>query len=252
MKGTIKSTGYGRDPRIVELRAKRNLEDDMSVIFECSKNQIAKTPQEINKNTKAYLGKLAPGISDLIQEYNVEHIYTSFPEEKIILEKNFENSPITLGEFEKKTKQYNKAIRDKSLKTKLTDYSKDMIQKKEFATLKAIETMTLIRLKISSLFADEKTHTTEEIYERAEALGFELCPPETGPNYRLKYKDQPLGEWFLIGMKQITDRDGYPDVFGLARFGGGLWLHGPLAPPERSWDPGAKFVFRLRKKNLKT
>ena len=35
-----------------------------------------------------------------------------------------------------------------------------------------------------------------------------------------------------MGMKQITDSDGDPDVFGLGRRGDGLWLRGGWAPPD--------------------
>ncbi|MEK9161467.1 MAG: hypothetical protein AAB822_01780, partial [Patescibacteria group bacterium] len=84
-------------------------------------------------------------------------------------------------------------------------------------------------------------------YERAQILGLELCPADTGPNYRLKYQNQPLGEWIYMGMKQITDSDGHPIVFQLERDDGGLWLDGYWAPPAYEWHPGRRFVFRLRK-----
>jgi hypothetical protein len=48
-------------------------------------------------------------------------------------------------------------------------------------------------------------------------------------------------------MKQITDSDGYPNVFELGRDDDGLWLDGPWAKPGHEWDPSRMFVFRLRK-----
>ena len=92
-----------------------------------------------------------------------------------------------------------------------------------------------------------RSATTDQIYARAQELGLELCPPDTGPNYRLKYQDQPMNEWIYIGMKQITARDGRPRVFGLGHGDGGLWLDSAWAKPGNGWYPVDKFVFRLRK-----
>ena len=49
-----------------------------------------------------------------------------------------------------------------------------------------------------------------------------------------------------MGMKQITDSGGRPDVFELGRNGGGLWLHAYWTEPNCGWGPGSKVVFRLR------
>ena len=132
-----------------------------------------------------------------------------------------------------------------------------MIQKigtREHQALKEKETFSLVRLKVGGLgFPQGKYPTTDEIYKRIEELGLELCPPETGPKYRIKYTNQPMGEWFRIGMRQITGRGGGPDVFFLERYESGLWLHGIWAGSGDGWPPENEFVFRLRKlKNLKT
>src|SRR3989338_6575065 len=58
----IQASGYGKDPRVAELRQGRNTEEDMLIIFECAKDQIAHVPSQINENTKAYVGQLEPGI----------------------------------------------------------------------------------------------------------------------------------------------------------------------------------------------
>jgi hypothetical protein len=88
--------------------------------------------------------------------------------------------------------------------------------------------------------------TTDQIYQRAEELGLELCPAEVGPHLRLQYQDQPMSEFLHIGMKQITDSHGDPDVFRLYRDEGGRWLSGGWARPSGHWDRDSKFVFRLR------
>ena len=106
------------------------------------------------------------------------------------------------------------------------------------------EEVTLIRLTVADL-GFKSSATTDQIYERAQNLGLELCPADTGPNYRLKYRNQPLNEWIYMGMKQITDSGGDPDVFKLVRRDDGLWLDDRWAIPGLEWSPNDKFVFRL-------
>ena len=103
----------------------------------------------------------------------------------------------------------------------------------------------MVRLTVRDL-GFERGATTEEIYKRAKELGLELCPAEVGPNYRLKYQDQPLNEWIYIGMKQIAGRVGGPDVFRLGRGEDGLWLSVGWAGPDGGWDPAGGFVFVSR------
>jgi len=257
LEALIEGFGYKRDPRIAELRAQRNPEEDMPIIFECGKEQIAHDISEIKESTKAYVGPLVPGIFDKIQEFSIKHIYTSFPEGRIKIEKDFESGPMTLEEFEKQRERHNRSTADKSLHIQLSDYAKDMMQKigtREHSASREKETISLVLLKVGDLgFPKGKYPTTDEIYKRIEGLGLEFCPPETGPRYRLKYLNQPMGDWFPIGMRQIADRDGHPRVFFLARGGDGLWLRAYWASPGGGWGPGVGFVFRLRKlKNLKT
>ena len=55
---------------------------------------------------------------------------------------------------------------------------------------------------------------------RAKTLALELCPSATGPNYRLQYLNQPLGEYTSVAMKPIAARVDSPRVFNLGRGGG--------------------------------
>ncbi|HUY69834.1 MAG TPA: hypothetical protein VMU70_02375 [Candidatus Tyrphobacter sp.] len=212
VNSTIEGFGYEKDPRIAELRQGRNLEEDMLVVFECTKDQIAHVPSEINENTKAYVGQLEPGIFQKLPE-NLEHVYASFPEKKIRREN------IEIGG--KSAEQLISEMEAASIN--ISDYVKSMLKNREFVPSKNPEEATLIRLTIADL-GFRRSATTDQIYERAQALGLKLCPPDTGPNYRLKYRNQPLGEWFYIGMKQISDSDGNPHVFALVRDDVGLWL----------------------------
>jgi hypothetical protein len=235
INSSIEGFGYQTDPRIAELRQGRNTEEDMLVIFDCTKEEIAHVPSQLTKDTKAYVGQLEPGIFQKLPE-GLEHVYTSFPEKKIRRES------VEIGG---KTKEQLIALME-ATHINISDYAKSMMENRDFVPGKNREEATLIRLTVADL-GFKTSATTDQIYERAQTLGLELCPPDTGPNYRLKYKDQPLNEWVRIGMKQIADSGGRPGVFSLGRDDGGLWLGSIWAKPDDEWRPGSKFVFRLRK-----
>ena len=208
----------------------------MLVIFECTRDEIAHVPSQINENTKAYVGQLEPGIFQKLPE-NLEHVYTSFPEKKI----RRENVEIGGKSAEQLISEMEAAG------INISDYAKSMLNNREFVPGKNPEEATLIRLTVADL-GFKSSATTDQIYERAQNLGLELCPADTGPNYRLKYRNQPLNEGIYMGMKQITDSDGYPSVFKLWCRGDGLWLNGAYwAVPDIECHPGNEFVFRLRK-----
>lgn len=232
----IQGFGYQKDPRIQEIRDQRDSKADAPVVLDCEPNQIAWSQDQINENTKAYIGPLFSGIFTELQ--HLENIYTSFPEGKIRRD-NIKLDVETAEEYEAELKKK---------KINISDYAKSMMEKKkEFEILKKPELIDLVRLKVGDLGIPKQYPTTDDIWRRIEELGLELCPPEVGPAYRLKYTDQPLREWLRIGMKQISDSDGLPRVFCLGRNGGGLWLSGSWAEPTSEWSPGNEFVFRLRK-----
>ena len=235
INGTIEGFGYKKDPRIDELRQARNTEEDMLVIFECTREEIAHVPSQINENTKAYVGQLEPGIFQRLPE-NLEHVYTSFPEKKI----RRENVEIGGKSAEQLISEM------EAVGINIADNAKSMLKNREFVPGKNPVEATLIRLTVAEL-GFKSGATTDQIYERAQILGLELCPPDTGPNYRLKYRNQPLKEWIYMGMKQITGSGGRPSVFGLGRYGGSLWLDDAGAGPGSGWEPAFEFVFRLRK-----
>ena len=138
-------------------------------------------------------------------------MYTSFPDKKIRREN------VEIGG--KSAKQLISEMEAAGIN--ISDYAKSMLKNREFIPDKNPEEATLIRLTVADL-GFKSSATTDQIYERAQNLGLELCPADIGPNYRLKYRNQPLNEWIYMGMKQITDSDGKPDVFRLARYDDGL------------------------------
>src|SRR3989338_1537319 len=231
INGTIEGFGYQKDPRIAELRQGRNTDEDMLVIFECTREQIAHVPSQIDENTKAYVGQLEPGIFQRLPE-NLEHVYTSFPDKKIPREN------VEIG-----GKSAEQLISEMiAAGINISGYAKSMLMNREFVPGKHPEEATLIRLTVADL-GFKSSATTDQIYERAQNLGLELCPADTGPNYRLKDRNQPLNEWIYMGMKQIAGSGGSPRVFELGRFDGGLWLDGYWAGPDGGWRPASRFVF---------
>lgn len=240
----IESFGNSKDPRIREVCDKRNPEEDMLIIFECSKDKIAQNSDDINENTKAYVGPAEKDLFDKVFQYSIEHIYTSFPENRIEIMKDFEVKPITFEEFIKQTEEHNKNLTDESDQIKLGFYADDIMKNEKYQVLTKSEKMNLIKLTVSDLFQDSKPHTVGQIYSRSKELGLDLCPPETGPNLRLSDTDRPKADNYRIAMNQIPDRDGNARVFYLIHADRGLILEVERSRHSHRHGHGVAVVFR--------
>lgn len=231
---SIQGFGYDRDPRIEAVLSQRNNEDDMLVIFDCSREQVAHNLDEINSDAKAYLGPWNPTIYQKIKNFpSIEHLYESFPDKKIFRfelktspEMNSQKSAVTLLGAEG---------------IYVSPYANDLLNKTEWSH--ESKTYNLVQFTVGQLGLPNDA-TTDEIYAKAEKLGLELCPAEVGPQLLLKYQGKG---WKLIAMKQILDRDGYPDVFGLNASDAELLLDGCPAGPADRWGDDYQFVFLSRK-----
>ncbi|MEK7498461.1 MAG: hypothetical protein AAB611_01215, partial [Patescibacteria group bacterium] len=131
----------------------------------------------------------------------------------------------------------------------ISDRAREMLYHKDFITLKEPETIDLVRLTVADLGFLRAT-TTQQIFDRAQELGLELCPPEVGLAQRLKDTNQPIYGWYSPAMKQISASDGDPSVFELEHYVGGLWLNIDWAGPDNEWNPVNTFVFRLSKSSF--
>ncbi len=246
---TIEGFGYQRDPRIAELRSQRNAEEDMLTVFACTADQIARRPEDINEETKAYVGPLSSGLFACLP-HDLQHIYTSFPEGRIRQEF------LTIGD--KSAEELEKALDATDARGQrlfqVNDYARSMMHNKKqfiapvnerYKRLKGkAETMGFVRLTVADL-GFKSGATTKEIFDRAREIGLELCPPETGPHYRLAHPEQPLHDWCYMGMEPVADSGGVPYVFGVGRGEDGLWLRDDWASPGDPWDPRNSFLFRL-------
>jgi len=197
--------------------------------------EIAITREQVTSRTKIFIGKPFPGFFKWLPD-SIQYVYTSLPEGKVVRES------VAAGG---KTGQEYKTILEQE-GNHVSDWAGDMMRKPEFVTLRRPEKIDLVRLTIGDLgFTDNPT--TDQLYQKAQELGLELCPPEVGPELRLKYQDQPLYEFTYIGMKQIADSGGRPSVFSLARNDAGFRLGSYWANPGNHWALDMEFVFRLRK-----
>ncbi|HEY1074725.1 MAG TPA: hypothetical protein VGE59_03450 [Patescibacteria group bacterium] len=236
INSTIEGFGYDRDPRIAELRAERNPDQDAPIVFDCQPEDIAHSFEDITQDTKAYIGPLVPGIFTILPE-NLEHIYTSFPENKI-RQRTIEIGGKSGAELEQdlKTKGF-----------KISDYARHMLRSQEFVPAERPEPANLVIATVASI-GFPRGATTAQIYAKAEELGLEICPAEVGPHFRLQYPEheQPMNEWNYVAMKTIAVPGGRPGLFRVERREDGAWLSSSWDDPDGQWSAGSRFVFRRK------
>ncbi len=88
-----------------------------------------------------------------------------------------------------------------------------------------------------------------DIKSRIQELGFTLCPPEVGPQLRLQYPDQRMGESMFVAMNPIvtvtTKR--FLQLFCVEHGVLGKWLDGNDGYDDSLWRPDSRWVFIQRK-----
>src|SRR2546430_996395 len=109
-------------------------------------------------------------------------------------------------------------------------------------TPKQVELVVLSSAELG-LEADAVSHA--EVYQRAKQMGVELCPAEVGPQLRLAYRNQPLGEALDIAMEPVSTYAGEPTILTLANWGTGLMLIGRNGRPQSTVNRISRFVFAL-------
>ena len=109
-------------------------------------------------------------------------------------------------------------------------------------TPKQVELVVLSSAELG-LEADAVSHA--EVYRRAKQVGLELCPAEVGPQLRLAYRNQPLGEALDIAMEPVSTYAGEPTILALVNFGTGLALIGADGGSDSMVPRTRRFVFAL-------
>ncbi|KKQ74085.1 MAG: hypothetical protein US94_C0014G0003 [Berkelbacteria bacterium GW2011_GWB1_38_5] len=144
---------------------------------------------------------------------------------------------IQIGTF-KNVKAMRQALKDK--KINISAWASDLMDRMTLTAKPA--TLKLYRATNAELGLP-KGSTVAQSFEAIARFGGEKLPAEAGPQYRLQNLDQKLGEWELMYMDPIIGRGGYPRVFGVGHYGGGLWLNGHTASPDYFYDAGSVWVF---------
>ena len=127
------------------------------------------------------------------------------------------------------------------------EWTKDVLNQKFPVGIKE-QRINLVAVSVEDL-GFRRGARRDEIYSRAKALGFELCPSEVGPQLRLQHLDQPLYEWLVIGMRPITSSDGGFGIFLVGHGHRGIYLIGYYGDEDYFWDKDSRFVFVQQQKS---
>ncbi len=152
---------------------------------------------------------------------------------------------IKLGTGPKTANDFRKALQDGGFL--LGEWANDILGKTTFKAAKKKTEIDLVVISVAEL-GFKNGATLQDIYQRAQELGFDICPPEVGPQLRLQYKDQPNGEWLPIGMEPVVVSNGPLRVFSVGRDDSGLWFDGHWGHPGAFWDPDDRWVFARPRK----
>ncbi len=118
--------------------------------------------------------------------------------------------------------------------------AEEMLVRPEFKISKTKLSVDLVYLSVDQLGIRTQA-SLADIYSQAEKVGLVLAAAEVGPQLRLHYFEQPLGEFLNIGMEPIKPYyDGGPSIFTVANGGAGLLL---LSQGATEFLPSARFVF---------
>jgi hypothetical protein len=120
--------------------------------------------------------------------------------------------------------------------------AEEILARPAFAVGTTKTNVELFALSAAELGFRSDTVTLTAIYGRARQLGFELAAAEVGPQLRLQYFDQPMGE-FLIGMEPIKTWKGEPVILTVTNGGAGLVLIGRDGSADAEIPVASRFVF---------
>lgn len=148
---------------------------------------------------------------------------------------------ITVGGF-KGVNAIRQAMEAAPCRILVGDDADEILGRPAFPFIKTPVELDLVVLSVFKLgFSDRAS--LHDIYDRAVAQGFELCPAEVGPALRLNYLDQPLGEFLHIAMRPVARYTGELVDFSVGNAGAGLILIGGDGHPEVMLSGAERFVF---------
>jgi hypothetical protein len=112
-----------------------------------------------------------------------------------------------------------------------------------FTVSAATTNVELFAVSAAELGFDADTASLADIYVRAQWLGFGLAAAEIGPQLRLQYTDQPVGEFLIIAMNPIKTWEGEPVILTVANGGAGLMLIGQDGNADAQIPVLSRFLF---------
>lgn len=151
---------------------------------------------------------------------------------------------IKLGTGPTTADDFRKAL--KASGCRISDWVNDILGRLAFTASSKEQELDLVVVSVAELGFKNGT-ARKDIYAKAQEIGLTLCPAEVGPELRLQYKDQPVGEWLYIAMEPITDSDGCLRVFRVGHGESGQWLDSYAGHPRNFWDEHSRWVFARRK-----
>jgi len=149
---------------------------------------------------------------------------------------------ITLGTY-KDVDAYRDALDSARVKIGLS--ADEILGRPAFPYAKIKTDVELAVLSAAELGVESDESSLSDVYERAREAGLELCPAEVGPQLRLNYRNQPLGEALDIAMEPVATYSGDPTILTLANWGTGLMLIGRNGRSESMVNRISRFVFAL-------
>jgi hypothetical protein len=148
---------------------------------------------------------------------------------------------ITLGTY-KGVDAYRDAL--DLAKIKIGDAADEILGRPAFPYARTIRHVELALVSPADLGV-ETDSSLADVYKRARQVGLELCPAEVGPQLRLDYRNQPLGEALDIAMEPVATYGGDPTILALANWGTGLLLIGSDGRSESMVLRKSRFVFAV-------
>jgi hypothetical protein len=147
---------------------------------------------------------------------------------------------IQIGTFANKTALYG-ALEDADCG--IGDTAEQILVAPEFRLGSTAIKLDLFAVSVAELGITRDNVTLKDVFAQAQRLGFALPAAEVGPQLRLQYFDQPMGEFLEIAMAPTATRDGAPGIFIVANGGAGLLLLGEEIGANTQFYPSSRFVF---------
>jgi hypothetical protein len=122
------------------------------------------------------------------------------------------------------------------------DSADEVLGRPAFTFAREPRQLDLVLLSVAALGFGQGG-TLADVHTRAIRLGLELCPEEVGPQLRLQYLNQPVGEFLHVAMQPQRTYGGELIDFTLANSGAGLSLLGGSARPDLVVARNVVFVF---------